>query len=72
MKKLSEYAKEHNITYRTAHNHFKKGLIDGAYQLPTGTIIVPDNKLTNDYLLKHMEKLIKELKDDLIKELKND
>jgi len=42
MKKLSEYAKEHNITYRTAHNHFKKGLIDGVYQLPTGTIVIPD------------------------------
>jgi predicted site-specific integrase-resolvase len=43
MKKLSEYAKEHGIHYKTAHVHFKKGLIPGAYQLPTGTIVIPDS-----------------------------
>ncbi len=43
MKKLSDYAKEHGIHYKTAHVHFKKGLIIGAYQLPTGTIVIPDN-----------------------------
>jgi predicted site-specific integrase-resolvase len=43
MKKLSEYAKDHNVCYRTAHNHFKQGLITGAYQLPSGTIVIPDN-----------------------------
>lgn len=42
MKKLSEYAKEHGITYRSAYNHWKKGLISGAYQLPSGTIVIPD------------------------------
>lgn len=42
MKKLSEYAKEHNVVYRTAYNHFKRGLISGAYQLPTGTVVIPD------------------------------
>lgn len=42
MKKLSEYAKEHNLTYRGAYNHYKRGLISGAYQLPTGTIVIPD------------------------------
>ena len=42
MKKLSEYAKEHNLTYRTAFNHFHN-LISGAYQLPSGTIVIPDN-----------------------------
>jgi len=42
MKKLREYAKEHNVTYRTAYNHFKAGLIYGAYQLATGTIVIPD------------------------------
>ncbi len=44
MKKLSEYAKEHNVTYRTAFNHFHRGLIVGAYQLKTGTIVIPDNQ----------------------------
>lgn len=37
--KLSEYAKENSITYKTAHNHWKKGLIKGK-QLDTGTILV--------------------------------
>ncbi len=41
--KLSSYAKKHGITKRTAWTHFKKGLIDGAYQLPSGGIIVPDD-----------------------------
>jgi len=47
MKKLSEYAKQHGISYRTAHNHFKRGLIQGAYQLPTGTIVIPDSYSAN-------------------------
>jgi hypothetical protein len=38
MKKLRTYAEQHGITYRTAYNHFKRGLITGAYQLETGTI----------------------------------
>jgi predicted site-specific integrase-resolvase len=44
MNKLSDYAREHHVTYRTAYNHFKQGLIYGAYQLPTGTVVIPDNK----------------------------
>ena len=43
MKKLRQYAKEHGVLYRTAWNHFHKGLIKGAYQLDTGTIVVPDD-----------------------------
>jgi len=43
MKKLSQYAKDNNVTYKTAHNHFKAGLITGAYQLATGTIVIPDD-----------------------------
>ncbi len=39
--KLSEYAKQHDITYRTAWNRFKKGRIPGAFQDDTGHIIVP-------------------------------
>mgnify|MGYP000903926744 FL=1 len=48
MKKLRDYAKEHNVTYRTAYSHFKNGLIKGAYQLPTGTIVVPDDYTVED------------------------
>lgn len=42
--KLSTYAKQLGVTYRTAWNMFKDGKIDGAYQLPTGTVIVPDKQ----------------------------
>ena len=41
--KLSEYAKKHGLTYRTALNHFKAGKISGAYQLESGAIVVPEN-----------------------------
>ena len=43
MYKLSEYAKRHSMTYRGAYGHFKKGLISGAYQLPSGMIVIPDS-----------------------------
>lgn len=43
MMKLSEYAKKHSCTTRTAWTHFKKGLIEGAYQLPSGRIVIPDS-----------------------------
>lgn len=42
--KLSKYAKELGVDYRTAWNWFKSGKIKGAYQTPTGTVIVPDIK----------------------------
>ena len=41
--KLSEYAKNRSITYRTAWNHFKDNKIDGAYKDSTGHILVPIN-----------------------------
>ena len=42
--KLSKYAKELGVDYRTAWNWFKSEKIEGAYQTPTGTVIVPDIK----------------------------
>jgi len=39
--KLSDYAKKHNVTYRTAWNRFKKGLIDGAFMDEHGHIKIP-------------------------------
>jgi len=39
--KLSDYAKKHNVTYRTAWNRFKKGLIDGAFIDEHGHIKIP-------------------------------
>ena len=39
--KLSKYAKECGVCYRTAWNWWKKGLIKG-FQMETGTIIVTE------------------------------
>ena len=51
--KLSHWAKEKGILYRTAWMMFDRGQITGAYKLPTGTIIVPNenNKVKADYVV---------------------
>ena len=41
--KFSQYARKIGVTWRTAYSYFKAGSIPGAYQLPSGTIIVPDD-----------------------------
>lgn len=41
--KLSDYAKKAGISYRTAWRWWKQGNLAG-YQLPTGTIIITDEK----------------------------
>jgi predicted site-specific integrase-resolvase len=41
--RLRAYADKLGITYKAAWNHYKGNLIPGAYQISTGTIIVPDN-----------------------------
>lgn len=43
---LRQYADKLGIHYKTAWDHFKRGLIPQAYQLPTGTIIVPNDEIT--------------------------
>jgi predicted site-specific integrase-resolvase len=43
--KLTDYAKKHGVCYRTAWNWFNNGQIDGAFKMPSGTIIVPDEIL---------------------------
>jgi predicted site-specific integrase-resolvase len=44
--KLSQYAKQNDICYRTAWNRYKAGKINGAYQDENGTIhvLVKDNR----------------------------
>jgi len=42
--KLSAYAKKLGISYKTAWRLFQAGHIAGAYQLPTKTIIVPEEE----------------------------
>jgi predicted site-specific integrase-resolvase len=39
--KLSEYAKQNDVTYRTAWNRFKAGKIYGAYQDEYGAVHIP-------------------------------
>lgn len=45
--KLSEWAKKHSLTYRGAYNLYKCGKIKGAFSLESGTIIVPEEKITS-------------------------
>lgn len=40
--KLSDYSKKYGLTYQTAYNHFKKGLIPNAFQLSNGTILIDE------------------------------
>ena len=48
--KLSQYAKELGVCYKTAWNLFKQNKINGAYQLESGTVIVPNNIFDNNTL----------------------
>ena len=38
--KLSEYAKNHSVTYRTAWNRFKAGKIPNAFKDETGSVLI--------------------------------
>jgi len=40
--RLSDYARQNGIQYKTAWLHFHKGLIPNARQLPTGTIVIDE------------------------------
>jgi len=50
--KLSTYSKRLGLSYQTVWRHFHKGLIPRAYQLPTGTVIVPDDIFSSNCLAK--------------------
>ena len=43
--KLKEWADRHGLTYITANRHFHAGIIPGAVQLDSGTILVEDDSL---------------------------
>lgn len=43
--KLKEWADRHNLSYLTANRHFHAGMIPGAVQLDSGTILVEDDTL---------------------------
>ena len=65
--KLSHWAREKGILYRTAWLMFDRGQIVGAYKLPTGTIIVPNesNKNKQDYVITYARVSSSENKDNL-------
>jgi putative resolvase len=68
--KLSEYARRNNITYRTAQNHWYKGLLNGE-QLATGTIVIFDKepvKKTNLQVATYSRVSSKQNKDNLDKQ----
>ena len=46
--KLSEYAKIKGITYKTAWNHFKKGIISGAFLDESNHVLIPIKKEINN------------------------
>lgn len=45
--KLKEWADKHGLSYLTANRHFHAGMIPGASQLDSGTILVEDDSLEN-------------------------
>lgn len=55
--KLNQYAKKIGVTYRTAWNHYKQGRINNAYQLPSGTIIVPDETIHQNKTQNNVKKV---------------
>ena len=65
--KLSHWAKEKGILYRTAWLMFNRGQIVGAYKLPTGTIIIPEEKNINkqEYVITYSRVSSSENKDNL-------
>lgn len=66
--KLSEYAKKHGVTYRTAYNHYKNGWIKNAKQLESGTIIIYDEFVStknNEYIVTYSRVSCSENKDNL-------
>ena len=59
---LTEYSQKHNLCRKTAWNHFKRGLIRGAYQLPSGKIIVPNEEPLNKTVVILFDGTIEEAK----------
>ncbi len=64
--KLKEWADRHNLSYLTANRHFHAGMIPGAVQLDSGTILVEDDTLeqnmagnsTNDAMSLFLKKTV--------------
>ncbi len=67
--KLSDWAKKQGITYRTAWNMFKAGKIKQAYRLPSGAIIISDEKeIKAEYIVTYARISSSENNDNLEKQ----
>lgn len=67
--KLSEYASNKSITYRTAWSHFKNGKIEGAYKDETGNILVPiTNRFDYSKCICYSRVSSNSMKDNLIRQ----
>ena len=53
--KLSDYAKKLGISYKTAWRYWKNGKLD-AFQTHTGTVIVNDNWVRNQFARGSLDK----------------
>lgn len=62
--KLSTYAKQLGVSYKTVWRKWKRGELD-AYQLPTGTVIIRDTKNKNDKVCIYTRVSSAENKDNL-------
>lgn len=64
--KLSDWAKKQGVCYRSAWNYFHADKIQGAFRLPSGAIIVPDdNPSKKEYVVTYARVSSSENKDNL-------
>ena len=66
--KLSEYAKQVGVTYKTAWQWWKAGQLD-AYQLPTGTIIVREPQTAASGVALYARVSSADQKDDAVRQM---
>lgn len=68
--KLSEYAKNKSITYRTAWKHFVEGKIEGAYKDETGHVLIPIKSTANNNAIIYARVSSNDRKSSLIEQQK--
>jgi predicted site-specific integrase-resolvase len=61
--KLSQWAKNKGIAYKTAHRWFQKGMIEGAHQEKNGSIFVEEGKIdeTIGLVLERIEERLEDI-----------
>lgn len=73
--KLSQWAKRNKLTYVSAYNHYKRGLIDNIKVLKTGTVLVgikdeqtSTNNISNKSVILYSRVSSNQMKDNLIRQ----